>query len=524
MTTSFGKPVDGIPRRDFLRLSALASMTPFFCRLAPATSGPGRIAIRASRGTPGSVRVLSGHVSLHSLTVDAGSTVQFDPNRTTTVELSGNAILYGLLQMRPARPEVIHTLRFVGVDESKFVGGGTVPLDTDVGLWVMGGGELDLMGTPRQAWNRTGTSPTWLAGDEIVVAPTAIGDYTGFEPFTPGSPVPQVEGMPAAEVMNLTRNVRIEGTPGGRSHVFILSSVPQSIRNAAIRHMGPRQGNAPVLGRYGCHFHMCGDGSRGSIVKNVVVRDAGSHAFVPHMSNGIQFKSCISYNTQEDAYWYDYKTSSDDLLFKGCVAALVLSGEEVYRLAGFVMGPSMTQKSNRCLGCVAVGVQGDVNASGFLWDEDNEGVWVHQDCVGHNNVKDGIFTWQNTQIDHLVERFTGYRNGKNGIEHGAYVNNYTYSDALLKENAEAGFYVHSQSGNPAYGYPDPQRFIRPVIVGNGVTQYGFVLGLAPGTIPPPPGKDTAPSIATGPNITGCTVADYYQPNGLPISSVLTITP
>lgn len=60
--------------------------------------------------------------------------------------------------------------------------------------------------------------------------------------------------------MNLTCNVRIEGTEGHRAHVFIHSSQPQSIRYAQLRYMGPRQADGGytslVLGRYGLHFHM----------------------------------------------------------------------------------------------------------------------------------------------------------------------------------------------------------------------------------------------------------------------------
>ena len=73
----------------------------------------------------------------------------------------------------------------------------------------------------------------------------------------------------AAEVLNLTRNVTLEGTPGGRAHVFVRATGKQSLAGVAIRHIGPRQpaeeSDAPVVGRYPLHFHMAGDGSRGSV-------------------------------------------------------------------------------------------------------------------------------------------------------------------------------------------------------------------------------------------------------------------
>ncbi len=519
-TTEAQAQHSALTRRDFLRVAGLTGAGAFICR--PGGGGTQSHQSRKSSAelTPSKdkVHTISGYVSGNKMVVDPGTVLRFDPNANTTVELTGNLVVYGRLEMKPASTDVVHTIRFLNIDESKFVGGGIDVLDTDVGLWVMNNGALDLAGPRRQPWNRLGYSATWLPTDELILTPTAVGDYSGFKSFKAGSQVPQVPGMPAAEVLNLTRNVRIEGTPNGRAHVFILSNQPQHIRRVAFRYVGPRKNGTVVLGRYGVHFHMCNNGSAGSMVTGVVVRDTGSHAFVPHMSNGISFKRCISYNTQEDAYWWDYGTPSDGLLYQDCVAAKVLSGTEVYRLAGFVMGPSTRQGSNRCIKCVAVGVQGDVNSSGFIWDEDNEGVWVHQDCVGHNNVMDGIFTWQNTDKIHDVERFIGYRNGKAGIEHGAYVNSYQYSDAIVQENGYAGFLVHSQS---VKDYSRPQLFTRPTVIGNGVTKYGMVLGLAPGFPPPPPGQGSTPSICTSPKISGCQT-NYYQPDGLPISDVLTI--
>jgi SAM-dependent methyltransferase len=96
------------------------------------------------------------------------------------------------------------------------------------------------------------------------------------------------------EVLNLTRNVRIHGSgdggadpaSNGRAHIWIGSDQPQIIRFAELRHLGPRRHAGDhtegVLGRYPLHFHMMGDGSRGSIVEGVVVADSGNRAFVPH--------------------------------------------------------------------------------------------------------------------------------------------------------------------------------------------------------------------------------------------------
>jgi hypothetical protein len=163
------------------------------------------------------------------------------------------------------------------------------PLDSDVGLWVMGAGQIDLAGTPKTGWTRAAgsvaagatevplqTAPTgWQAGDDVSIAPTAEPDggddfYKGFDETTVAgssngsvrlaTPTkraqPEVNRQWTAEVMNLTRNVRIEGTTTGPAHVFIRSSKPQSIRYARIRHVAVLKGTGTEEGKsgqYGLH-------------------------------------------------------------------------------------------------------------------------------------------------------------------------------------------------------------------------------------------------------------------------------
>jgi hypothetical protein len=504
-------------RREFLAAAGViaveAGMRPVVPTLARAVGGRSRPVDHS----------LSGRHRLDSLHVPAGHVLTFDPHVDTIIEVAGNVIVEGTLRMRPSGPHVRHTLRFVGVDESAFVGGGMDPLVSDVGLWVINHGRLDIVGTPKRAWNRTGTSATWRKGDEIRVAPTAHGDFggSGFRRFAPGARVPKVAGLPPAEVLNLTRNVRIEGTPRGRSHIFIRSSAPQRIAYAQMRYMGPRQPSPDpelptqgVKGRYGLHFHMCGGGSRGSIVRGVVIRDTGSHAFVAHLSHGVTFSSCISYDTIDEPYWWDPNTVaypgtpdnySDGIVYRDCVAALVRFDPNFrgYLLTGFWLGASTIARSNRCIGCVAVGVHGAGSASGFQWPEDSEGVWIMEDCVGHNNAVNGIFTWQNTSKKHDITGFAAYRNGNAGIEHGAYVNPYRYSDALLVENRWAGVIVHSMSPNPPQ--PRHQTFDRVTIEGRGVTRYGFLVGESP----TPDGTYT---LVHRPRITGVTKHFQLMPD------------
>jgi hypothetical protein len=278
-------------------------------------------------------------------------------------------------------------------------------------------------------------------------------------------PHPLVDNQWKAEVLNLTRNVMIEGTARGRSHVFLRSTRPQTIKNVALRYMGPRQpgeeeNSEPVKGRYALHFHHVMDASRGSVVSGVVVRDAGSHAFVAHMSNGVTFDSTISYNTFDEAYWWDQPTKkypdspdsfSNDIVYRHAVAARVHADPDSrgYRLTGFFLGTGLR---NVVQGCVAVGVVGNGDASGFIWPEvcgvdadgganDGANSWLFDGDVAHNNKRHGIFTWQNNPNDHVVNGFLGYYNSGTGVKWGAYTNRYHFVGNVLYGNAESQFFA-----------------------------------------------------------------------------------
>jgi hypothetical protein len=332
-------------------------------------------------------------------------------------------------------------LVFEGVDESAFVGGGMDPVASDVGLWVMGDGQLTLEGAEKTAWAYE-YDPGW-AGDEVVAAPNTPGDFDGLETVT-STPPPNELGY-LTELLNLTRNVRIEGTPEGYTHVFLSSTHPQTIRYVALRYMAPTFGEIDQTGRYGLHFHMAGDGTRGSVVEGVVIRDAGNHAFVPHASHGITFRDTIAFNVLNEAYWWDPAPEEEDmsndtidLVWDRAVAAgvdLGVAGNK-FRLAGFYLGNGRNMTVSNS---VAVGVRGleGSQRSGFIWPEGAGAVWVFQDNIAHNNETNGIFVWQNTSENHPVDGFTAYYNVAAGVEHGAYENSYQYNGLTLLENGLA---------------------------------------------------------------------------------------
>jgi hypothetical protein len=426
----------------------------------------------------------------------------FDPNKSVTLHSTGNITVLGLLIVHPARARIEHKVVFEGVNERDYVGGGCNALSTDVGLWVKGAGRIDLIGTERLPWARAAThlhpgmatitldreARGWRKGDELAITPTlppTAGDPTAtydiavvasvrgrdvtlHRPLRYSHPrVSPGRGMIfGAEVLNLTRNVRIEGTPGRRAHVLISARAKQRIVQTSLRHLGPRQGpggnagTSVVLGRYMLHFHGCGDGSRGSLVEAVVARDGGSHAFVPHASHGVTFRRCISHDTCDDPYWWDLRPSprvaaapTDDTLWEHCVASLVRCDPPFrgYRMSGFTLGVGY---NNKAIGNVAVGVLGNKTAAGFVWPESGSGLWQFTGNVAHNNRANGGFVWQNNGSPHLINEFVSYHNGGAGIEHGAYRNGYRYQSATLYGNRIAALVLHATSRSESMRFDD----------------------------------------------------------------------
>lgn len=399
-----------------------------------------------------------------------------DPETNITLTASGSVEVLGELVMQPASGDVEHVLRFEGVDESAFVGGGMDPVPTDVGLWVMGSGQLLLEGEEKTAWDYE-FDPAW-AGDEVVAAPNTPGNFTDFEPVTV-TPAPNDLGY-ATELLNLSRNVRIEGTEDGYSHVFIRSTQPQTMRYTAIRYVAPTFGETDATGRYGIHIHMSGDGSRGSVVEGVVIRDAGNHAFVPHASHGITYRDTIAFNVLNEAYWWDppgddeededeeavqVNASNDIVWDRAVVAGLDLGTEgNKNRLSGFYLGDGTNLTVSNS---VAVGVRGGFDRSGFIWPESSRAVWTFENNIAHNNEANGIFVWQNNPEHHVIDGFTAYYNSWAGVDHGAYENAYQYRNLTLLEN-ESGAVVSHALGEVT---DDSETQIWSNIVTNGATLY-----------------------------------------------------
>jgi hypothetical protein len=408
---------------------------------------------------------ISGSETKGKTTIPAGTTLRFDPNQDTTLHMTGNLIIEGTLEMKPANGNVTHTIIFEGFNENGFQGGGMNPVDSDVGLWVVGNGRIVLQGEQKPAWAYTWQS-SWN-GDEVRAAPNTPGNYNSFPQVT-STPAKNALGYPT-ELLNLTRNVIIRGTSSAYTHVFIRSNRASTIKNALFRYMAPDFGGSDETGRYGLHFHHNGNGSIGTVVDGVVIRDTKGHAFVPHESTGITFKNVIAYNVRGEAYWWDPGDTASNIVYDRAVAAIVRSanGGENHTLGAFNLGLGINVSVTNS---VVVGMQRETGASrsGFIWPEDDEATWFFKGNVAHNNEVNGIFVWQNNEDKHVIEDFTAYYNGQAGVEHGAYTNSYVYNGLTLLGNSTA---IHSHAnGKPGNGgWTDTQIWAN--VVTNGGTLY-----------------------------------------------------
>jgi hypothetical protein len=196
--------------------------------------------------------------------------------------------------------------------------------------------------------------------------------------------------------------------------------------------MAPDFGGSDITGRYGLHFHMAGNGSRGSVVDGLVIRDTKGHAFVPV-----------------------------------AIMRATSNPSNSHRLGAFYLG----QGNNVTVtNSVVVGLQREDGASrsGYIWPEDDEATWFFKGNRAHNNETNGIFVWQNNELPHVIENFAAYYNGQSGVEHGAYTNSYVYKNLILLDNARA---IHSH----ALGEPGNDRFTDTQIWSNIKTNGGTLL-------------------------------------------------
>ena len=310
-------------------------------------------------------------------------------------EMEASLLVLGEFRMEPGSE-----LRFVGIDEANYLGGGMEPMpDTDIGLWVFDAGLLNL--------------------DGFVIG----------------------------------------GTPEGRAHVWIRNLVPTQhrIANGKIAWCGPQQDfdadgdTEGVPGRIPMHFHQCGDNSRGSKVEAVTVSDSGNHAFWFHGSHGVSATDSKALRVQGEAWGWNLGDRSDDILWERCHAEQVMAydGDRSYHLGAFLL---LQGEGNRCIDCSAKNCQGQRENAGAHWHSsannppnnwEFRGFRVDGSNDAGKHVMGGTRVWQNTPSAHIVSDVI-VNDAKFGIAHGAYRNSYQYQRYQINR-CDVGIILHAVS-------------------------------------------------------------------------------
>lgn len=420
-------------------MSPVRSASVILCLLPLVTTSAGALTQnapvpgRAPRAQEQWDRVLADTLIEHDVVVPGGERWLIGRN----VRIAGNLRTdSGVIALRPGS-----TLRFIGADPDAYVGGGMgyeARFSRDIGLWIGRQGVLDVRGTPKTSWNRTGRDPSWEPDDEYYITPTARDDYT-VRRWHPGQPIPRVDPrLPSAEVINVTRDIVIRG-PG---HIHIHSELPQRLEYVTLRELGISNAasEGPVEGRYALHLHHGGGGTTGTIVRGVAAVDSRGRGFVPHGSHGISFVDVVSVNSYGEAFWWDLGDRTDNVL----VDRLAVAGVEMprrvsgrtSRYAAVTLGGGV---GNVIRNSVAAGARGSASAHGFEWPSraDNNGlaVWEFSEGnVAHNNRGSGIRLWFNNGAPHVIANAVTYRHGHAGIENGAYSNAHRYVNTFSFED------------------------------------------------------------------------------------------
>jgi hypothetical protein len=406
---------------------------------------------------------VTGHHN--GFTVPEGDTIEVIGDVTT----DANVVVEGTLRMRAGS-----SLTFVDVDEDAFTGPGNVhePVEADTGLWVFGSGQLDVEGTPKQSWNRTGSHESWSSEDDYIAAPNLPEDEDGTYdavPWSLGDEVPCVEFAGdeyCTEIANLTRDVTIQGTEEGRAHIYVMSDQPQTIRYAELKHLGPNGEADEADGRYALHLHMMYDDSRGTIVEGVVASHIGDHTFVAHDSHGVTFRDTVAYDVVNTPYWWDHGELTNDTLYDHALAVQVNRGRNSGQsLTGFRMGSGV---GNEVRDSAAAGVRGGRPSSGFGWLDGRPNKWTFVDNVAHNNTS-GVYHWRNeTHADpreaHEQSGFVAYNNGWRGIEQGAYTVQSFWEDTVSFDNGREAIINRA---HPRHGELEPGIAYRGGKLGGG---------------------------------------------------------
>ncbi len=298
---------------------------------------------------------------------------------------------------------------------------------------------------------RAGDSIVFRNGAELTCGPGCFFDFQG-TPTTTWSN----DGL----TQNLERDIEITGN----GYIeWIAGSLP-----AVLRYVEIEVNPGTCMGCYPLHWHLNGNGSRGTLVEGVVIKNSTNHAFVPHGSHGITFRDTIAKNTAGEPYWWnppafqsgDHSNNTNDVLWDHALADGVTNAPgdpRGFRLSAFQRGEG---HDNSVINSVARNVNPThpKNCSGFHWPEAQGATWGFKNNASFGSSCNGIFVWQNNNLVHIIDGFRG-----DGIEQGAYKNRYDY------RNVDVDFVIsHAVGWSIIGGSLGDINIRRQTILGNPV--------------------------------------------------------
>jgi hypothetical protein len=477
----------------------------------------------------GDTVTVTGSAQAAHLTVDG--VLRASRTASSTLTLNGNVVVQGQgwldygTRASPLPQSITARIRFF-LNEAQYRGGVTLtPLDSDVGVWAIGRGRVTTAGPDRGAWTLLRTSAPagsnqivvdtthvtrWYVGDELVIGPSnqiqsggspnederrvIVADLGGgrYQLDRPLSYAHNVQPVawtdPAGDawadtlappVGNLSRNVVFEAADlNHRPHFLITNEATTQLEDLAIigfspipRNIGtfgdPRRPIPIPFGRYALHFHMQTDASRGSAVRQVVIRDGMGNGMHIHQAFGVVVEDLIVYNQARafvngvpgtrSIFLEEVRDSrgsrvadtgaNDAWIDRALVGRLGAGLGDTSRPTAMWMGGGV---GAYIVGFHAFGARG--GGSGIHWCEGcgnpasaNPGNGDRAPRVlratAHSSVT-GFFWWQNSTPTQDVVDLLAWNN-RSGVDMGAYQTDYTVHHARAIGNYSMNFTDHA---------------------------------------------------------------------------------
>ncbi|HEX4614107.1 MAG TPA: G8 domain-containing protein, partial [Urbifossiella sp.] len=161
-------------------------------------------------------------------------------------------------------------------------------------------------------------------------------DFTGEYPLQFDAPLTfahYADDNFQAEVANLTRNVVVESADpdGVRGHTMFHKHSAGAISYAEFRHLGKRD----ELGRYGIHFHLCGDTMRGSSVIGASIWDSHNRWITVHGTNALVIRDCVGFKSAGHGFFLEDGTEVNNVLDHNLAALVMPAKQQVNQVVPF---------------------------------------------------------------------------------------------------------------------------------------------------------------------------------------------